>query len=106
SHESILHSAGKLLFAALYQFEPSTSPPRGVTAAHHVASEVPTDSSRTLPSARATFMPALCGVEARVGSQSVGAGRCWKIEWGPMLDWAHETAKPGCNGCTPGPVTE
>ena len=49
---------GRLLSAInLYQSEPSTSPPAGVTAAHHVAPLILGASVRTLPSARPTWMP-------------------------------------------------
>src|SRR6266566_4900343 len=41
----------------LYQSEPSTSPPEGVTAAHQVTPLILGASVRTLPSARPTSMP-------------------------------------------------
>src|SRR4029077_5377987 len=58
-----------------YQSDPSTSPPAGVTAAHHVVPEMPADSARTLASARTTRIPPMCGVEAREASPFPGLGR-------------------------------
>src|SRR5260370_4035820 len=50
--------------AALYQSDPSTSPPLGVQAAHQASPLRLADRKRTLPSPMQTFMPATSGEEA------------------------------------------
>src|ERR1700722_18374436 len=52
-----------------HQSVPRVSPPLGVQAAHQVVPEMACDRKRTLPSPRPTFIPDVCGEEARVGSQ-------------------------------------
>src|SRR5690348_5513375 len=71
-----------------------TSPPEGVTARHQVASLIPEDRERTLPSVRPTAMPPGWAVEARVGSQAPSLGLTWNFEPGPMALGAPRFARP------------
>src|SRR5581483_7590036 len=54
----------------------TTSPPAGVTIAQNTVSATDGRTVRTLPSARATIIPARCGVCAISGSQSSGWATC------------------------------
>src|SRR5947209_13612652 len=55
-----------------YQSLPRTSPPAGVQAAHQVVALTPDPRKRTLPSPRATLMPAVWGEEATALSHGPG----------------------------------
>src|SRR5262249_48837215 len=80
-----------------HQSEPNTSPPDGVTAAHHVEPLILGLSVRTLPSARTTCMPPGCAVEVRIGSQfpKNGVGWTWNFDPGPMDCGAPRAARAG-----------
>ena len=51
-----------------FQSGPRTSPPAGVMADHQVVPLMPCETKRTLPSARLTLMPAVCGELATLPS--------------------------------------
>src|SRR5437763_5105027 len=79
-----------------HQFVPSTSPPEGVTAAHHVPPLTFGDRVRTLPSARPTTIPPGWAVAVRVGSQLPrnGVGWYWNFEPGPTASRAPRGTRP------------
>src|SRR3954463_11430898 len=56
----------------VYQSLAKTSPPAGVQAFHQVCALMPEVRKRTLPSARATFMPLVWGEEATRRSHGPG----------------------------------
>src|SRR6516164_5999244 len=61
-----------------FQSAPRGTPSRGSQVWAHVASEMPGETERTLPSAKATNMPPVCSVWVRYETQPlIGCGRSW-----------------------------
>jgi hypothetical protein len=80
-HGRALRLALKSFVAQLnHQSLPSVSPPLGVTVAQNVSSDMPGARVRTLPSAKPVSIPPTCGVCGMRGSQSLMAGRSWKVK--------------------------
>src|SRR5262249_15017972 len=77
-----------------HQSGPRVSPPLGVRANHQVLGLMPPLTKRTLPSPRATLMPAVCGEMARYWEpsekgQSVPLGWTMKMAAAPV-GWGQE----------------